>query len=118
MISNARKVVGILIFSFLIFGILDACFPKFAEAGSLIHGFLIILLLSIWCWLHAEEEHVTLPLGYPILSFFLGLFGVFIYLFRAFGFKKGGIKALLAIVATGVAVAIYEGAFFATSMFL
>jgi len=63
----------------------------------LIHVLLIAVLLFSWCGKHAEENDIVPPNGAQVLCGLIGLIGVPLYLFRAFGFKNGSIKFLIGI---------------------
>lgn len=110
-ITNASKVVGAIIISFIIAAVIDGLFPNAVDVSALIHGLGIGIALFVWCGLHAEDEKIKLPTNSKIFCGLLGMFGVAIYLFRAFGFKRGGLKLLIGILATIISGALYLGAF-------
>lgn len=100
LLSNSHKVLLLLLISFLISGVIDGAFPQFVDANFLLHTLLIGILLAVWCACHADDNNIEPPRGAKLLCFLIGFIGVPFYLFRAFGFKKGGVKLLIGLAFT------------------
>lgn len=110
-ISGSQKIVFLIVLSFGIAGLVDGAYPKVEDASYLLHALFLSIALFVWCGLHAEESEIKPPRGSKILCGLLGILGAPLYLFRAFGFKAGGFKTLLGLLAIIVALLLYEAAF-------
>jgi len=103
----SRRIAFLTWFSFLVFGFFEAVFSAHATALSLIHGLILILSAVFWCSYHAEQNDINIPKGAIVLCIIIPILGLPYYLFRGFGFKRGGLKFLLLCLFTTVSFATY-----------
>jgi len=92
-------------------GVIEGAYPKSADAFIFIHMIFIAIFMFSWCGKHAEEHDIIPPNGARLWCGLLALIGVPIYLFKAFGFKQGGLKVLIGIGVLSVTLILYIGSF-------
>lgn len=90
---------------FLIFGIVEVLYKP--DDINFLHMILNAFFAFIWCKIHAVENNKKPGLQYYIFASFFPVIGISIYLFKFFGFKKGGIKTLQFILFFILCMALY-----------
>lgn len=112
MMRSSHKIIFGIFLSFGLAGFIEGAFPQTQGASFIIHSLFIAMMLFAWCGVHADENGIMPPNGAKLLCGLIGLIGVPFYLFRAFGFKKGGYKFLLCVAAALVIFGFYEASLF------
>jgi len=118
LLLGSHRILLYLLISFIISGIIRGITLDYESIDATIHALLIAVLLFIWCGRHAEENGIYPPAGARILCALIAIFGVPFYLFKAFGFKLGGVKVLFGLALTLAAFLTYEIAFYLTRITL
>ena len=116
--KKSSIIVGFLLSSFLVSGLVEALWPSNAEVALLVHGFSIAFMLFWWVGEHASENGLAKsPRGAKFLAALLPLFGLPYYFYFGYGFKLGTIKLLLALLVSVFAIALYLISFYAVHQF-
>ena len=106
--NKPNKYLIAIAISFVVAGIIEPFFSIASQQGiSLGHTGIIGILLFGWCKSHVKLHSIKEPAGSALMCGFLGIIGVTLYLFRAFGAQKGFIKTLLGILYLLLCLALY-----------
>lgn len=106
MIKKSHIILIFVAVYFLIFGVVEALF-KLDDGIKFLHMILNAFFAFTWCKIHAVENNKKPGLQYYIFASFFPVIGISIYLFKFFGFKKGGVKTLQAILFFILCIALY-----------
>ena len=108
--SRPGKVLLLLSLSFFVAGFLEYWLFGSVQSANyvvLAHTIIISVLSFCWCKFHVKYNDIPEPRGSAVLAGFIAPVGVPLYFFRAFGFKKGGIKTVKAVGFLIVLLAVY-----------
>jgi len=102
----------------MISAIIKVSLPATSQGASLVHSIFIGVLLFKWCEWHAEENEVSPPKFAKLLCALFVFVGLPYYLFRAYGFKQGGIKFLWGLLYFAVFIILTSLTFIITAKLL
>ena len=116
--KSDSKLVILILLSWLASGIVEPHLPNAGQpfnAGALIHGLVLSVLLFTWCKAHAKVHMIKPPAGAPLLVGIVSPIGIPYYALRGFGFRKGSLLLLKCLGTTVCCVVLYFLAYFFSS---
>src|SRR5262245_32942860 len=90
MVTREQLIVGAFIATWPIAGFVEPFTPGYGRVQnevSLIHTFVLAILLFAWCKAHAAARGITPPTAAPLLVAVIAPIGLPYYLFRAFPWR-------------------------------
>ena len=95
-------------FSFILSGIIEPLVSMNSQQGVALGHMLVLAFLTFgWCKSHCKYSEIKEPKGSALMCGLLGIIGVLIYFFRAFGAKQGFKNTFLALVFVLLCVLLY-----------
>jgi len=100
-INESYRTLLILYSSFPLAGLLESYYSNnetILLSIIVTHGLAIVMLIYRWCGEYSQEKNINEIGGVKLLAGFIPLIGVPIYLLRHFGFKKGSMLSVFALI--------------------
>ena len=102
--------------SFVVSGIIEPLVSMNNQQGLAMGHILVLAILMFgWCKSHCKYSKIKEPKGSALMCGLLGIIGVTIYFFRAFGAKKGIKNTFLAFIFVLFCVVLYALATYITN---